>query len=801
MNSFLKKTAAFITAGLMATASLGIECFADSAKLNQTKVELQLEAAVAKPTYTVKGTPGVRKVRLSTATAGATIYYTTNGTVPTTSSRVYNGTLIKLTSDTKIKAIAVKGGVSSAVMTKTFYIKTMVGDVTGDHQINQNDYSRLKNFIAGKTKYICTDNADCNGSGGISSKDLTVLGQYLNGSVKTLPSKTTSSSVKKPTATMRKVYGGMQITFSPKTSGSSIYYTTDGSVPTTSSARYSSPFTVTESSQIKAIAYLNGEQSGVFSFSTTVGTLSSVQADKPTTTSYNGEISVGLSTTNFSARIIYTTDGTDPRTSSTASFYSGPVRLSKSSTIKAYAQAKGYADSIVSDFTYNIASVYTISGTVWDDTPPSSTSSNGIMTATSESGIQGIPVYLINSTTNVKDAPSYYVQKTTTDANGKYSFTNLSTNMTYKVVFEYNYQKYRAYNAIVSGGNQALAYTTIDPLVIRANGAYTKVAASLAGETYLNSVTKYSDAVNSSYYKMYAVTNNTYSTSADNVNFALVSKNYGALDLAVSVSGQDTATNTIKNGQKLVYTIKLTNNSPLALTSLDQCEVEILVTNAFGGILNAAQKTATNYLHSSPTNSGYIRLTWSDFVGNYGLAPGKSAEIQIEGYIDTDEPDKKVECYAQVLSYRFGPSCYDYYSVPGNLTVGTVKERDEATTTVITVSGAGGGSSSTKASMIIAPTSLELNRLTNPDGVFYVSVINGSGTETLQVIHNDSAGIISVGSPRLYSNSGGVTQYSIDVRSLTTGSDSFKLQLVNGSTIVKTQELYVTVKTTGDSRW
>ena len=798
MNSFLKKTAAFIIAGLMATASFGAECFAESAKLSQTKVVLHLEAAVAKPTYTVKGTPGVRKVRLSTATAGATIYYTTNGTVPTTKSKVYSGSLIKLTSDTKIKAIAVKGGVSSAVMTKTFYINTMVGDVTGDHQINQNDYSRLKNFIAGSTKYICTDNADCNGSGGISSKDLDVLAQYLAGTIKTLPSKTTSSSVKKPKATMRKVYGGMQITFAPKTAGSTIYYTTNGSTPTTSSTKYTAPFTVTSSSQIQAIAYLNGEQSGVFSFSASVGSLSSVQADKSTATSYNGEISVGLSSSNSAARIIYTTDGSDPHTSSTASFYTGPIKLTKSATIKAYAQAKGYEDSWVSDFSYSIASVYTISGIVWDDTPTNATSSNGVM-ANNEAGIAGIPVYLINSTTNVSDAPVYYVLKTTTDSNGRYSFSNLSTNMTYKVVFEYNYQKYRAYNAIVSGGNQALAYQTIDPLVIRANGAYTKASATLASETYLTSVNKYSDAINSTYYKMYAVTNNTYSTTTDNVNLCLVSKNYGILDLTASVSGQDTATNTISNGKRLVYTFKLTNNSPLALTSLDQCEVEILITNAFGGVLNASQKTSTNYLHSSLTNSGYIRLTWSDFVGNYGLAPGKTAEIQIEGYVDS-EPDQKIECYAQVISYRFGPSCYDYYSVPGNLTVGTVKERDEATTTVITVSGSG-SSSSTKASMIIAPTSLELNRATNPNGTFYVSVINGTGTESLQVIHNDGGGVISVGTPKLYSSSSGVVQYSIDVNSLTTGSDTFKLQLVNGSTIVKTQELYVTVKTTGDNRW
>lgn len=792
MNSFLKKTAAFIAAGLMATASLGIESFADSAKLNQTKVELQLAAAVAKPTYTVKGTPGVRKVRLSTATAGATIYYTTNGTVPTTSSRVYNGTLIKLTSDTKIKAIAVKGGVSSAVMTKTFYIKTMVGDVTGDHQINQNDYSRLKNFIAGKTKYICTDNADCNGSGGISSKDLTVLGQYLNGTINTLPSKTTTSSVKKPTATMRKVYGGMQITFAPKTAGSTVYYTTDGSTPTTSSTRYSSPFTVTSSSQIQAIAYLNGEESGVFSFSTTVGTLSSVQADKPTTTKYSGEITVALTNNSSAARIIYTLDGSDPRTSNTASFYTGPIKLSNSTTIKAFAQAKGYEDSWVSDFTYNIENIFTISGIVWDDTPVDATSSNGVM-ANTEAGIQGIPVYLITSTTDVKDAPSYYVQKTTTDSYGKYSFSNLSPDISYKVVFEYNCQKYRAYNAIMNGGNQALAYTTIGPLVIRNNGAYTKTA---SGEVFSNTVSKYSEAVNSVFYKMYAVTNRTYTSTATDVNLGLISKNYGILDLSISVTGQDTTNNTVKNGKKLVYNVKVTNNSPLALTTLEQCSIEIVIKNVFGDVFNSPSKTNTSTLDASDMNGGYKRFVWYDFIPSAGLAPGKSAELQLEGYVDLSDPDEKIEvdCYAQVISYRFAPNCYDYYSIPGNMTNNKVKERDEAAATVITAYSTGSSSSSSKANMIVAPTSLELHRTANTIGTFYVSIINGSGTETLQVVHNDG-GIVSVGTPKLYSNAGGITQYSIEIKAIAGGIDAFKLQLIDGSTILKTQELMVNVRT------
>ena len=54
-----------------------------------------------------------------TAAAGATIYYTTNGTTPTTGSSVYSGQLT-LTETTTVKAIAVVNGESSEVASKTF---------------------------------------------------------------------------------------------------------------------------------------------------------------------------------------------------------------------------------------------------------------------------------------------------------------------------------------------------------------------------------------------------------------------------------------------------------------------------------------------------------------------------------------------------------------------------------------------------------------------------------------------------------------------------------------------------------
>lgn len=69
------------------------------------------QATVAKPaaspeagTYT-----GIKTVTLSTATAGADIYYTTDGTTPTADSTKYTGA-ITVAEDTVIKAVAIKAG-------------------------------------------------------------------------------------------------------------------------------------------------------------------------------------------------------------------------------------------------------------------------------------------------------------------------------------------------------------------------------------------------------------------------------------------------------------------------------------------------------------------------------------------------------------------------------------------------------------------------------------------------------------------------------------------------------------------
>ena len=84
------------------------------------EAEVTIKAAVAAPTFSQTD----NTVTLSTATDGATIYYTTDGTDPTTSSA--SGTSYDLTSSCTIKAYAVKDGCSSAISTYSATWKLIV---------------------------------------------------------------------------------------------------------------------------------------------------------------------------------------------------------------------------------------------------------------------------------------------------------------------------------------------------------------------------------------------------------------------------------------------------------------------------------------------------------------------------------------------------------------------------------------------------------------------------------------------------------------------------------------------------
>ena len=134
-------------------------------------------------------------------------------------------------------------------------------------------------------------------------------------------------------------YTTSNVSISCSTPSSTIYYTTDGSTPTTSSTQYSAPFSVGSPTTVKAIATHATLPSSI------VAELAITQVATPTIQN-DGSNAISITTTTPDATIYYTTDGTDPTTASTE--YTGPLTDNVSNvTIKAIAVKEGMITSAV----------------------------------------------------------------------------------------------------------------------------------------------------------------------------------------------------------------------------------------------------------------------------------------------------------------------------------------------------------------------------------------------------------------------------------------------------------------------
>jgi uncharacterized repeat protein (TIGR03803 family) len=301
-------------------------------------------------------------VKITDATPGATIYYTTTGTTPTTTSTKYTEAIMVDTSET-IKAIATASGYSmSAVASETYTLKVATpafSPAAGTYSSAQS--VKITDATPGAAIYYTTNGTTPTTA---STKYTAAIAVKATETIKAISTASgyTNSAVGSATYTLKAAsptfvpvagtYSSAQsVKITDTTDDATIYYTTNGTTPTTASTKYMAAIAVKATETIKAIATATG-----YSTSSVVSATYTLKVATPTFVpvagTYSSAQSVKITDSTPGVAIYYTTNGTTPTAASTK--YTAAIAVKSTETIKAIATATGYAESTVASATYTI---------------------------------------------------------------------------------------------------------------------------------------------------------------------------------------------------------------------------------------------------------------------------------------------------------------------------------------------------------------------------------------------------------------------------------------------------------------
>ena len=347
----------------------------------------------ANPTFSpAAGTYGAgQSVTLLDATPGATIYYTTDGTTPTTSSPQYS-TPIPMNSTTTLSAMAAANGYhASGVVTGTFTINPAGSPIS----VNLASADNLDGIAITGTP-IPGSGLDGGGhayAAALLGTSLTWAGStFTFGGADTVDA-VSSTSIALPAGsytTLKLLATGVNgnqpnqtfvVTYSDGSTSTFTQSLSDWFTPqnyagetrvlpmayriTASGAKGNGPFylygysfTLNSAKTVKSLTLPNNHNVVVLAVDLTPSGTAPAPAATPTFSpapgSYSSAQSVTLSDGTAGAAIYYTLDGSMPTTGSAK--YGTPISVSSTTTLSAIAVASGYSNSAVSSGTYIIAS-------------------------------------------------------------------------------------------------------------------------------------------------------------------------------------------------------------------------------------------------------------------------------------------------------------------------------------------------------------------------------------------------------------------------------------------------------------
>jgi hypothetical protein len=346
----------------------------------------------------------VQTVTITDAGLGSTIYYTTDGSTPTTNSTLYNGPFFPLlvTQSTTVQAIAVTAANGTSLVARQIYTINLpvaptpvITPMSGTYGSTQT--VTITDTLANSVIYYTTDGSTPafsalvtplgttyvpTGTTAVYSAPLTVsTNTTVQAIAAFLPSGLYSAATGTyygTSAVASAIYtiltstpviapaGGnfnaaQTVTITDSTPGAVIYYTTNGTTPTTASAVYSGPITVAQSETLEAIAVAPGN--GASPVATAVFSIVYPAATPVITpnggTGFTTSQSVTITDSTPGSTIYYTTNGTTPTTASTV--YTGAFTVGQNETIEANATATGFSVSPTATavFTFNFPTAAT----------------------------------------------------------------------------------------------------------------------------------------------------------------------------------------------------------------------------------------------------------------------------------------------------------------------------------------------------------------------------------------------------------------------------------------------------------
>jgi Chitobiase/beta-hexosaminidase C-terminal domain/Legume lectin domain/Bacterial lectin len=356
------------TGGLSATQNiLSWTYFAGAA----TPVAATPTLLPAAGTYT-----STQSVSISDTTPGATIYYTTNGTTPTTASSVYSGAITVSATET-LKAIAVAAGYATSAVGSAAYTITPLVAATPTFLPAAGTYTSTQSVSISDTTAAATIYYTTNGttpttassvySGAITVsatetlKAIAVANSYSTSAVGSAAYTITPLVAATPTfSPAAGTYATTQsVTIGDTTPGATIYYTTNGTTPTTASSVYSGAITVSATETLQAIAVANSySTSAVGSAAYTISSSSPPVVNYPT--GFTTSTGFNLVGATIASGALQLTDGGSGE--QRAVWFATPVNVQKFTTDFNFQETSATADGFTFAIQNSAANVWAIGG-------------------------------------------------------------------------------------------------------------------------------------------------------------------------------------------------------------------------------------------------------------------------------------------------------------------------------------------------------------------------------------------------------------------------------------------------------